>query len=479
MHSVHRAWWRALMDLRPLVRFLAERFPKLAPWAIRLRSVLHLAVGNPIQALAFVDVVLLWWLRGWPTRWLAVGFLVVCLVVEVAHRLGIRHGVWLSAWREAWRFRRRWPSDWAGIAAKTTRVQAEVGTSKEPIASAVLRPVADHPKMSWWPRIEWPVVSWWVGPPPGRSLTALDELTTVLAANIPRADDVYVDYERENDSYGRLIVSFGHVLDRTSSPTWARPNIAGFDQSDDDLTVGYRYGRPTDAVASAAADRGGGRTMTPRLLIWLWSMFARLGSPRLRWAGDGLDIGRRFDARPLALPWPHCPHMLIGGETGSGKSGVCNAIIGALADRTDGRPLRHRPEAGRALAVAGPVHVAGRHPRRGRPAPGRPAEPDRRPDPVPAGPRPSQMADPVRALAGGSSSTSWPNSKPSTPTPWPKPSPIPTPPKPHFGPAAMANRSALASSARWLGWLEPVGSRSWPPPNTRRPRSSTSRSAPS
>ena len=46
---------------------------------------------------------------------------------------------------------------------------------------------------------------------------------------------------------------------------------------------------------------------------------------------SGLDIGRRFDARPLVVPWPHCPHILIGGETGSGKSGVCNALIGAWA----------------------------------------------------------------------------------------------------------------------------------------------------
>ena len=47
--------------------------------------------------------------------------------------------------------------------------------------------------------------------------------------------------------------------------------------------------------------------------------------------GSTLDIGRRFDARPLLLPWPGCPHVLIGGETGSGKSGVCNSIIGAAA----------------------------------------------------------------------------------------------------------------------------------------------------
>ena len=247
MHPLHRAWWRMLMDLRPLVRFLAERFPKLAPWTIRLRSVLHLAIGNPIQTLAAIDALLLWWLKGWPLRWLALAFLVVCLLAEIVQRLGARYGLWASAWREAWRFRRRWPSDWAGIAAKTTRVQAEVGTSKEPIASAVLRPVADHPKMSWWPRIEWPIVSWWVGPPPGRSLAALDELTTTLAANISRADDLYVEYEREHDSHGRLIVSSAHLLGRPSSPTWATPSpLADHAQGDDDLTAPPdRTGQPS------------------------------------------------------------------------------------------------------------------------------------------------------------------------------------------------------------------------------------------
>ena len=49
----------------------------------------------------------------------------------------------------------------------------------------------------------------------------------------------------------------------------------------------------------------------------------------------GLDIGRRFDMKPLLLPWPRCPHIQIGGETGSGKSGVCNSIIGELAAHPD------------------------------------------------------------------------------------------------------------------------------------------------
>ena len=45
----------------------------------------------------------------------------------------------------------------------------------------------------------------------------------------------------------------------------------------------------------------------------------------------GLEIGRRFDGRQLVLPWPRCQHILIGGETGGGKSGVVNAILWVLA----------------------------------------------------------------------------------------------------------------------------------------------------
>jgi hypothetical protein len=236
MSFLYRGWWRFLMDLRPFVRFLAERFPKLAPSAVRLRSALHLLVGNPIQSLTGIDALLLW-LLGWSGQRLLVAFAAVCIVVEITHRVFYRSGCCFIAWREAWRFRRRWPSDWVAVAAKTTRVQAEVGTSKEPIASAALRPVADHPKLSWWPRIEWPVVSWWVGPPPGRSLAALDELSVILAANISRASDIEVDYERENDSHGRLVVSFDDILAEPSSPTWASddPTEPGDGAAVDDL----------------------------------------------------------------------------------------------------------------------------------------------------------------------------------------------------------------------------------------------------
>ena len=83
MNPAYRAWWRALMDLRPLVRFLAERFPRLAPWGVRLRSVLHGMVGNLLQSVLGVEVLVLWLVAGWPGRWLLGVFVAVCVVLEV------------------------------------------------------------------------------------------------------------------------------------------------------------------------------------------------------------------------------------------------------------------------------------------------------------------------------------------------------------------------------------------------------------
>ena len=67
-------------------------------------------------------------------------------------------------------------------------------------------------------------------------------------------------------------------------------------------------------------------TRLSHLLIGFLGLFGRRTG-----AVEGLEIGRRFDMKPLLLPWPRCPHIQIGGETGSGKSGVCNSIIGELA----------------------------------------------------------------------------------------------------------------------------------------------------
>ena len=222
MNVVYRIWWRLLMDLRPVVRYGAERFPHLAPVAVRLRSIAHFVVGSPVQWLVSAYALTVWTVAD-SFRWGFVAWLTAAIAVELVFQFVRGRGghwllVWLVGWREAWRVRRRWPADWAIVAAKTTRVQAEVGTSKEPIASARLRPIADHPKMSWWPSISWPVVSWWVGPPPGRSFVSLEEVASQLAANISHCIDVAVDFDRESDSYGRLVVTFDDPLANTLTP---------------------------------------------------------------------------------------------------------------------------------------------------------------------------------------------------------------------------------------------------------------------
>ena len=223
MNPLYRIWWRTLMDLRPITRFLAERFPWSRSPAVRLRSLAHLLVGNPLQTLALTAAIVAWWTGGLSFRVAAGLSLASVLLYETWHRLAYADGGWLVGWREGWRVRRLIPSVWAQVAAKTHRVQAEVGTSKEPTASAVLRPIADHPKMSWWPKVEWPVVSWWVGPPPGRTLAALDEVADALAANLSHAISVVIDYERTTDSHARLIVSFHDVLAQPSPPPWTEP----------------------------------------------------------------------------------------------------------------------------------------------------------------------------------------------------------------------------------------------------------------
>lgn len=220
MNMAHRMWWRALMDLRPIIRFLAERFPKLAPVAVRLRTLAHVTVGNPVQTILLAIALRLW--AEHLVSFRVVGGVAALLFVslEIWHRRGFETGAggWSVGWRESWRLRRRWPAGWAEQAAKTRAIQAEVGTSKEPVASAALRPVADHPKMGCWPTVNWPQVSWWVGPPPGRTFAQFDEVLDVLATNNPRVVGYELDYDRITDSFARLTVSFRSVLDEAIAP---------------------------------------------------------------------------------------------------------------------------------------------------------------------------------------------------------------------------------------------------------------------
>lgn len=211
------------MDLRPVVRYLTERSRRLRNQAVRARVVAHLLVGNPHQLIIGSYGLAVWdaydsivaGILAWASMAAAAE-----LVLQFVRMRGTSPILlMLVGWREAWRVRRRWPSDWAVVAAKTMNVQAEVGTSAEPRAPH-FRPIFDHPKMSWIPHVEWPVISWWVGPPPGRSFQALEMTTSILAANISHCRQIRVHFDRASDSYGRLIMVFDKISDL---PDWLPP----------------------------------------------------------------------------------------------------------------------------------------------------------------------------------------------------------------------------------------------------------------
>ena len=211
------------MDLRPVVRHVANRSWFLRKLGVRSRVVAHLLVGNPHQLIIASYGLAVWdfydsflaGLAAWASMVVAAE-----LVLQFVRLRGTSPTLLLLVgWREAWRVRRRWPSDWAVVAAKTMNVQAEVGTSEEPKAPA-FRPICDHPKLSWMPSIHWPVITWWVGPPPGRSFQALEATTSILAANISHCQQIRVEFARASDSYGRLIMIFDELDVR---PEWLPP----------------------------------------------------------------------------------------------------------------------------------------------------------------------------------------------------------------------------------------------------------------
>ena len=86
MNPLYRLWWQFLMELQPLLRYGAERLPRLAPWGVRLRSVLHWMAGNPIQTLAAVDGLVLWPLVGVRWRWLLLLLVVIHVAVGIVQR---------------------------------------------------------------------------------------------------------------------------------------------------------------------------------------------------------------------------------------------------------------------------------------------------------------------------------------------------------------------------------------------------------
>ena len=233
-HSFRKAWWNLLWSSQDAGRVAAKRFRKTTLLVMFLRVVLHWIVGAwPVLLVKAA----LWYFIGGRTALVAsVAVLAVSFMVYVLATNGERDMTapgggtiarWLMskrfirkpvAWKLSMRTRGRWPADWAKPAAKTKRVQAEVGTSREP--RVTIRPVLDHPKISWWPKVNWPVVSWWVSPPPGRSFEEFDRMLDVLAANMLNVVSIELDYERRTSSIGRMSVLFADPLADPGRPVW-------------------------------------------------------------------------------------------------------------------------------------------------------------------------------------------------------------------------------------------------------------------
>ena len=223
MNPVHAMWWRLLDDARFGVRWLCGRRRKLGAFGVFMRWCLHLLTANVVQVLAVTAIVALvvWTRLGWRPGLAAAVVFVSVFEAWFQVRLVSGRGSWLHGWRLWWRVRRSIPSEWAESAIKSRGIKSALGGENR--VSGLVRPIADHPKTAWWPRVEWPVVSAWCGHPPGRSTSAFVEFQRVLAANILRVDDVQFDFARDRDSVGRLQLTFVDVLSRPVEP--ANTNI--------------------------------------------------------------------------------------------------------------------------------------------------------------------------------------------------------------------------------------------------------------
>lgn len=273
-HSFRKAWWNLLWGLHGLGHVLARRFRKTTLVAMFFRVVLHWMVGAwPVLVIKAA----LWYLVGGRVALIGSGLvLLVSFLVYILATNGERDmtapgggtiarwlmGKWFIrkpvAWKLSMRTRGRWPSDWAKPAAKTRRVQAEVGTSSEP--RVTIRPVLDHPKISWWPQVEWPVVSWWVSPPPGRSFEEFDRMLDVLAANMLNVVSIELDYERRTSSIGRMSILFADPLSDPGRPMWDDTDVdtpwTGIDGSTSVFDLNEDDGPLADVVPIVAVDQG-------------------------------------------------------------------------------------------------------------------------------------------------------------------------------------------------------------------------------
>lgn len=243
MNPVYALWWRLLDDARFGVRWVCGRRRKLAACGVFTRWLLHLVAGNVVQVLTAtaITAVVVWSPLGWLPGLITLAILVVSFEVWFQVLLVARRGSWLHGWRLWWRVRRSIPAEWAESAVKSQGIKSALGGENR--IAGLIRPVADHPKTAWWPRVEWPVVSVWCGHPPGRSTSAFVEFQRVLAANILRVDDVHFDFARDRDSVGRLQLTFVDVLSKPVEPVATQIDTPPEDQTVRALRVVRDAGR--------------------------------------------------------------------------------------------------------------------------------------------------------------------------------------------------------------------------------------------
>jgi hypothetical protein len=255
--SARLAWWYGLWRLRPSGRLFLAR-SGLASWAVGLRSVWHWVFAN-IYVIAFKLGLLALSLYGLlPSPMTELDVSLVLVGTSTAVIFGLYHlatsGGQISStlmryrvcrvvfgWKLGWSLRSRWPMEWAIAAAKTRPVQAEVGSSSE--TAVVIRQVFDAPKLSWWPQIDWPAISWWVSPPPGRTFEQFEAVLDVLASNIPNAVGIELEYERATSSIGRLSILFDDPLAEPVRPDYHGTVNGGLAQVVDLDDLRPRYGQ--------------------------------------------------------------------------------------------------------------------------------------------------------------------------------------------------------------------------------------------
>lgn len=232
MNPVRLIWWRVLDDARFGVRFVCTRFRSLAAVGVVSRWVFHVMAGNvghvvvafALLALLSAEAAFLVWLLA-------------AAIFEVWFQVGFAtgSGSWVHGWRLWWRVRRSIAGEWNESAVKSKPIKSVLGG--EDSSAQLLRPVADHPKTAWFPRIEWPVVSAWVGHPPGRSSAEYSEFQATLAANILRVDNIEFDFDRSRDSIGRLQITFVDVLQTPVVPSNSKVNLRLVTNNDQDEAV--------------------------------------------------------------------------------------------------------------------------------------------------------------------------------------------------------------------------------------------------